>query len=118
MNIALIDDDLTTNFIHQTKILKRIPEAKITLFNNGKEALDALQNKHIFDYAFLDLNMPVMNGLDFLTHHNKLNEEQKIKKIILFIEQKIDPDFINRNKIHLHLEKPLNDEKINRIFNI
>ena len=83
MNIALIDDDITTNFIHKTKISKQYPKANIKLFNNGKEALDELLNNKFFDYAFLDLNMPVMNGIEFLQHHKNLNKDQKIKKIIV-----------------------------------
>ena len=117
MNIALIDDDLTTNFIHKTKILKKFPNANIVLFNNGKEALDSLIDGNVFDYAILDLNMPVMNGLEFLTEHVNLNTQQKIKKIVLFIEQKIDQQFIDENELFLHLQKPLNNEKVDRIFN-
>jgi two-component SAPR family response regulator len=116
MDIALIDDDITTNFIHKTKILKYFPEAKIHLFNNGKEALEVLLNNSKFDYAFLDLNMPIMNGIEFLQNHKKLNLNQKIKHIILFIEQDLADDFIEKNEIYMHLKKPLNDEKINRVF--
>ena len=116
MNIALIDDDITSNFIHKTKISKQYPKANIKLFNNGKEALDELLNNKFFDYAFLDLNMPVMNGIEFLQHHKNLNKDQKIKKIILFIEQDVANDFIAKNEIYMRLTKPLNDEKINRVF--
>lgn len=116
MDIALIDDDVTTNFIHKTKLLKLYPNANISLFNNGKEALDNLLKNNQFDYAFLDLNMPVMNGLEFLQHHKNLPINQKIKKIILFIEQDLADDFIAKNEIFMHLTKPLNDEKINSIF--
>ena len=116
MNIALIDDDVTTNFIHKTKISKQFPEAKIHLFNNGKEALDGLLNNNKFEYAFLDLNMPIMNGFEFLQYHKKLNQHQKITRIILFIEQDLADDFIEKNEIYMHLTKPLNDEKINRVF--
>lgn len=116
MNIALIDDDITTNFIHKTKVLKHFPEANITLFNDGKEAYESLLQNNFFDFAFLDLNMPIMNGIEFLKLHKELKVEKKIKHIILFIEQNIDEDFIAKNEIYMHLTKPLNDEKITRVF--
>ncbi len=118
MRIALIDDDNTTNFINKTKLTKALSNVTVETFGNGKEILDYLNNNNeSFDYAFLDLNMPVMNGLEFLSKHRVLDPSQKIAKIILFIEQKVDEDFIEKNELYMHITKPITTEKINLIFN-
>ena len=54
--------------------------------------------------------------MQFLKAHNNLISN-KIGKIILFIEQKIDDDFKNENGLFLSVQKPLDEDKINLIFN-
>ena len=72
MNTAIIDDNLV--FRKMTKILIKqtgIKEENILLFSNGKEMYDFMQ-KHtnntdlLPQIIFLDLNMPIMDGWDFL----------------------------------------------------
>ncbi|HIC32573.1 MAG TPA: response regulator [Flavobacteriaceae bacterium] len=72
MNTAIIDDNLV--FRKMTKILLKqtgIQEENILLFSNGKEMYDFMQ-KHtnntdlLPQIIFLDLNMPIMDGWDFL----------------------------------------------------
>lgn len=116
MRIALIDDDHTTNFINKTKLEKKFPDATILTFPDGEDALEYLQSNQGFDYALLDLNMPKMNGIAFLSHHTKLPEENKIKKIVLFIEQQIDDSFMKNNELYMYISKPLTSEKMNKIF--
>ena len=116
MKIALIDDDSTTNFINKIKLEKAVSNCVIVTFSNGKEALDYLEKGNEIDLALLDLNMPVMNGMQFLKKHNNLSSN-KIKKIILFIEQKIENKFKQENGVFLALQKPLNEEKIRMILN-
>ena len=117
IKIALIDDDSTTNFINKTKLLKALPDAKINVFENGLEALDFIKAaNYSFDFALLDLNMPVMNGLTFLQHHQALPKEQKIKKVILFIDKTIDQNFTAQYNLYKTIQKPLSADKIDLIF--
>ncbi len=44
MRIALVDDDVTTNFINKSKLTKEIESCEVISFFNGKEALDYLNS--------------------------------------------------------------------------
>jgi CheY-like chemotaxis protein len=63
--ILLVDDDsifrITANFF----LKKAFDEVKIIVCNNGKEGLEALEQEPI-TLILLDLNMPVLNGWEFL----------------------------------------------------
>jgi len=43
-----------------------------TTANNGAKALEVLQNDGSFDLVVTDINMPVMNGLEFIKESQKL----------------------------------------------
>lgn len=67
-SFLLIEDDDIFNFIHNQIILQAIPDAKITIFKYAQQALDYLINdvENLPDVIFLDLNMPEMNGFEFI----------------------------------------------------
>ncbi|MEL7005719.1 MAG: response regulator, partial [Bacteroidota bacterium] len=70
--ILLVDDDDTYLFL-TSKILEHIfSECEITTCLNGQEAIDFLE-KGSPDVIFLDINMPVMNGWEFLAELEKKN---------------------------------------------
>jgi len=75
--VLLVDDDEIQNFIHQRIIGKYLSESKIYIATNGEEALATLtaqqqNNLHkTKGIIFLDINMPVMNGFQFLEIYNK-----------------------------------------------
>jgi two-component system chemotaxis response regulator CheY len=50
--------------------------------SNGKEGLDILENDHNFDIILLDINMPVMNGIDTLKEI-KANDELKSIPVLM-----------------------------------
>ena len=83
-NILLIDDDredqeifqLALNEISQTVICKG--------FTNAKNALEKLDSKELSpDVIFLDLNMPIMTGQEFLVEIKKIAHLKSIPVIIL-----------------------------------
>lgn len=115
MRIALIDDDVTTNFINKRKLTKEIKGCEVIPFFNGKEALDYLNTGKKINIALLDMNMPIMNGLEFIKAHSVLPEEKKIDKIFLFAEQGVDEDFFIKHGLYQVLKKPLTMEIIELI---
>lgn len=76
--VLLIDDSKATNFFNSTVLAKHKSFDKIFIKQSGKAALEylsevekgkALKPKLIF----LDLNMPAMNGWEFLIEYEELN---------------------------------------------
>ena len=95
--ILLIDDDFTTNFLHQKIISKTEIDAPVAVTNNASEGIDKLLelNETINDRSalvlvFLDLNMPLLDGWGFL----EIFKEMKLNfQIHLFIvSASINPD--------------------------
>lgn len=65
--ILLIDDDEDDQEIFLTALLKMANKVKCDTYTDAKEALERLKRKELTpDLIFLDLNMPVMNGQQFL----------------------------------------------------
>ncbi len=69
-NILLIDDDDVNTFFVQHKLSSISSVNEILIAENGQDALDKLDafeaDTKALDFIFLDINMPVMNGFEFL----------------------------------------------------
>lgn len=78
--LLIVDDSLINK-----AILKKIldPEFKILTASNGQEALDILQIERLnIAIILLDINMPVMDGYEFLVEFKKLSISNNIPVII------------------------------------
>lgn len=65
--ILLIDDDNIVNFINSKILETELPGIPIDVFRNGLQALEFIDENSKFPFlVFLDINMPVMNGWEFL----------------------------------------------------
>jgi CheY-like chemotaxis protein len=67
MTLLYVDDDIEDQEIFQEAVSSINPQVICHLANDGKEALKVLENLIILpQYLFVDINMPVMNGMEFL----------------------------------------------------
>lgn len=93
-SIFIVDDDPITVFGIK-KVLKPVAICDdVQIFQNGKEAFDALKERteheqNIPEVIFLDINMPIMDGWDFLEELIGLDIKERI--IINMITSSIDP---------------------------
>lgn len=124
---AIIDNNLV--FRKLTKVLLKqsgIKEDNILLFSNGKEMYDYMQqhsnNVNILpNIIFLDLNMPVMDGWDFLNalqdFKRKYQYSPKIYVVTSSVDKKDYNSIIKIGNINGYIVKPLNNESLNSIIN-
>lgn len=123
-HLLLIDDSEATNNFHK-RLLGKINFAKtITTCRNGQEGLDFLaQDEHCPDLIFLDLNMPVIDGFEFLeiVHHaliDKCNAEPPII-ILTSSEEIVDKDRCKALYSNIQFySKPLTLSQITEIWEL
>ncbi|MDN3202548.1 response regulator [Algoriphagus sediminis] len=115
-NILLVDDDPINNLINQ-RLISKVELGEMTHeFLAGMSALEFLQKLDPSEKSLilLDINMPVMNGWEFLD--NYLDRFSNRNDIILILSSSID--FLDRIKAQEYsivsgfLEKPLTIEKL------
>lgn len=99
-SILLIDDDPDDNYYHQIIINKMNIVNNIDVVINGIEAIEYLKNDNRIppDLIFLDLNMPRMNGWEFLEKYKYLGTAQKAKVLIVILTTSASADDIKRAK--------------------
>ncbi|OIQ23334.1 response regulator [Lacinutrix sp. MedPE-SW] len=124
---CIIDDDsVYVNLVKKIIETKKLCE-NLIIFNDGKQSIDyfeaLLQNldvDNIPEIIFLDLNMPVMDGWEFLERFTKI--KNRFGKVITLyvVSSSINPLDINRAKalssVEDYLIKPVNINELENIF--
>ena len=95
--ILLVDDDEITNMIHKRIIESTDPDLHVQTVSAGQEALDYLLGRHKDPFIkpgiiFLDINMPGMNGWEFLERYHELSDEYKVKAVVVMLTTSVDPE--------------------------
>ena len=117
MNVWLIDDDNVTNMLNRFFLEEHFTHLNITAFVYAQDALHTLmQTAQKPDVIFLDINMPVMNGWEFLEALGKnMSAIENLPQIYL-LSSSLDPsDKSKASHITLvkgFISKPLEIEKI------
>jgi CheY-like chemotaxis protein len=128
-SVLLIDDDEPTNFYTQLIIEESGCADHVQVAQGGREALNYLSKTQPQsgetsfprpDLIFLDINMPAMDGWEFLDEYKKLQKERQGKIIVVMLTTSLNPD--DRAKANDMPEiagfesKPLTEEKLNKIL--
>lgn len=100
--VLLIDDDEPTNFLNTMLIEEADCTENIQVAQGGQEALTFLSKSDDFecdnqkfpcpDLIFLDINMPAMNGWEFLDKYNELDQERKGEIVMVMLTTSLNPD--------------------------
>ncbi|MBW4891228.1 response regulator [Mucilaginibacter sp. HMF5004] len=128
VSILLVDDDEINNFISVKLIKKTLINTEIRTCLNGKFAIDQLlelQNNDLNDlpdYILLDINMPIMNGWEFLEEYERLKIDPKGKSKIYIISSSVFNNDINKAKsyplVKDFISKPLSVDKIKDLLGL
>lgn len=126
VNSAFIidDDDI---FIYGTRrVMQELNFCEnISVFKNGQEAIDGIKEhiklgKELPDIILLDINMPIMNGWDFLEELAQTPNLNKNKVLLYLISSSVDPVDIDRaKKIELvtnYFIKPITPKQVKEIL--
>ncbi len=119
--VLIIDDDEISNFISQ-KLLEQCKVAEeINSYDNAREALTFIdtcisRGKAVPDMILLDINMPLMNGWDFLKRFEAIpGISKETTKLYILSSSVYSKDFDTAAKHELvsgYIVKPLSKEKL------
>lgn len=116
--ILLVDDDDDTNMVVTHFIKKEHLADEVVVAIDGEEALQYIKSNPPPSLIFLDINMPRMNGWEFLEEYRKLPREIQDSSIIVMITVSLNPDDRERAKKHKleFINKPLTADLLKKVI--
>lgn len=124
--VFIIDDDKVFHFIIKKLFAKSKLDIKPAFFFNGQEALEEIKKDislgiSLPDLILLDINMPIMDGWQFLDEFRKMNNGSDKKTTIYLISSSDSMSDINRaseyqDQIKEYILKPMTILDLDKIF--
>lgn len=118
----LIDDDEATNFLNEIIIEDAGCAEQVIIFDFAENALNYLKDEKsiIPDLIFLDINMPRMDGWEFLAFYDRLDPVQKAEAVVVMLTNHLHPKDADKvksaNALGDFMTKPLTEEKLTDIL--
>ena len=123
--ILLVDDDVLCNFLNERIISKIAKQSTIKKLYDGKQVLEYFlsifrdnRTDELPELVFLDINMPEMDGFEFLKKFQQIDNPRKafVKIYILTSsDSSIDKEESKKYPIAGYIVKPLTVEKLENI---
>jgi CheY-like chemotaxis protein len=123
--VLLVEDDPITVLVCE-RIIKLTDFAEeVVSVNNGQEALDFFADgsnntqQDIPEIIFLDINMPIMNGWEFLDEFSQVKSSLNKTPLIYILSSTVDPEDEKKGLSYTYvknfLSKPLTKEHLDEI---
>ena len=117
-NVLIVDDSATTRAII-TRTLKIIPGIELNeVFQaaNGQEALETLDQNWV-DIVFVDINMPVMDGVAMVEQMAKRQDMTKVPVVIISTEgSQTRMEELLRMGVRAYVRKPFTIEEVGQVI--
>jgi CheY-like chemotaxis protein len=137
--ILLIDDDEPTNFLNRMTLEQSGCTRHIRIVQSGQAALDYLRGcipslpdngndpspitpdtRLRPDLIFLDINMPAMDGWEFMAQYRTLPPEKKADTVLIMLTTSLNPDDELRTRtipeINGFENKPLKQDRLEKLL--
>jgi CheY-like chemotaxis protein len=125
-SVMLIDDNEIDNLINQKMIESASLSKHIFSHTGAKSAIEFLRNVEkvndstmLPDMIFLDIDMPLMDGFQFLEEFERLGDRTKKHCKIVMLTSSINPQDVSRAKkytyVQQYLNKPLTAENLEKL---
>ena len=118
--ILLIDDDYSTNLYHEIILSESGIVKHLDIVTNATDALSHLSSVETGpDIIFLDINMPIKSGWDFLKDYSELPLSQRSSKLVVLSTTKIPEEVIAAQEHHLidaFFTKPLTIDIVRKVY--
>jgi len=127
--ILLIDDDEPTNYLNRMTLEHADCARHIQVVQSGQDALDFLSHQGKYramqgyphpELIFLDINMPAMDGWEFLERYRTLPADQKASIVMIMLTTSLNPDDESRARSLPEIDgfehKPLKADRLKEVL--
>ncbi len=108
----IVEDDAINQKLLQTLLLKNPHVEKFYEASNGLEALDVLEKNRDINMIFLDIKMPIMDGIEFLENLKSRHNFNYIPVVVLTTDETRKEEALNLGAFDF-IVKPIHQRDIN-----